>query len=191
MKIELKETISDETKIEYIDFCRNVQNQIIDAYKTFFYLKAVEEKHLIKREMPWSEQAYVEFLIRCFQERLVLSVNKLAIDSGSEKYCVKNLRSFIKRELASSFDEHGLVLSINSNKKMEEQIKDYRDKFIAHNLRGSREISLYMSQMKSLLDEVKVYYNKLLLDELLPGKMVVTDIDISGLERFCKMGLRI
>ena len=178
-------------KLNILIFAEMCKTKLLMRTKPFFYLKAVEEKHLIKREMPWPEQAYVEFLIRCFQERLVLSVNKLAIDSGSEKYCVKNLRSFIKRELASSFDEHGLVLSINSNKKMEEQIKDYRDKFIAHNLRGSREISLYMSQMKSLLDEVKVYYNKLLLDELLPGKMVVTDIDISGLERFCKMGLRI
>jgi hypothetical protein len=35
MTIELKDTINDDAKYEYRDFCSCVRNQIIDAYKTY------------------------------------------------------------------------------------------------------------------------------------------------------------
>lgn len=189
MTIELKDTINDDAKYEYRDFCSCVRNQIIDAYKTYFYLKALEKKCPNRKMLSWSKQEYIEFLIRCFQERFVLSINKLVVDSGAEKYCVKNLKSFIKQNLASFFDESSLALSKKENKLIESQIKKYRDRYIAHNLRNLNNLTLYISKIKPLLDEIRDYYNKLLIDDLLCEKIAITNNEISGLEQFCENGL--
>lgn len=146
---------------EYYTRCEELYHLILKAYIDKSIIVATEQesvKHLADNSFESRKSDVLGHLIELAKNDLALTVWKIYCDNDNRANTLKHLNAYLnskeiclhkKTKLSQKFDD--LISELDA----------FRKKFLAHNDSGRTNVSLPLSELYLVLDEIRNIYNDL------------------------------
>lgn len=175
---------------EYTNRIESIESNIINAYIDYFYL--IEIGKFMKRihytsltNFVFNDSLnFIKGIMLSFQKEFSLIIWKIFLDTDGKANTIYNLRNALNKDYLFLKPLNIKNIDTATYKEEIKKLNYLRKTYLAHSDMNTESTKIDLKNIKSLLNNIVEFYNKLLFDDMV--KSAIDDEKIKRLEQKSK-----
>ncbi len=163
--------ITSENQMRYMEYYNSIFETIKETYVCFYYLEGIEQVFGNYKKVGRYFELFVSDILKLLKHRICLNICKLMFDSKEDELTIYNLHSFLIKNF-NIIVKHDTVYVPDDLRK---RIISLRHKFISHNLRNDNSYTVEMKEIKPILDNIYLYFQKHWVKNFISDSIFISD----------------
>lgn len=179
--------ISNENKLQYLEFHETIFNTIKETYCYIFYIEGMKEffgsPYQCKR---FSFELFFKDILLILKQKICMNIWKLLFDKGNNALSIYQMKKFVVNNFKVQINRKNIKVPT----MLEKNITGIRNVYLSHNLSSETCYTVNALGLKPLLDEIYAYFRNLWIGNFVDEHLFVSDDYFEFLEPVYKNSVK-